>query len=68
MRFLETITFAENDILVAVDRIKYIILTYNDAWRLKIVTDDHEWEESFGKDEAKARVRYQMVKNIVQGA
>lgn len=68
MRFLETIGGLEYDVLVPIDRIKYLGLIYDGKWRLKIVSDDGDWEESFDKDEDKARVRYQMVKNIVQGA
>lgn len=47
MRFIETITALENDVLVPIDRIKYIGLSYDGGWRLKIVSDDGDWEESF---------------------
>ena len=67
MKFLETITFLGNDALVPIDRIKYINLSYNDGYRIKITSDDGDWEECFGKDQEKANKRYEMIKKIIKG-
>jgi len=66
MRFLETITFMGNDALVPIDRIKWINFTYIDGWRIKIVSDDGDWEECFGDDDDKASKRYVMIKRIIE--
>jgi hypothetical protein len=66
-RFIETITGFENDVLVPIDRIKYIYVTYKESWELHIVGDDGEWVEFFGKDNERLNRRYEAIKEIVNG-
>lgn len=66
--FLETISFLGNDLLMPIDRIRTINLSYTTGWEIKIRCDeDIEAVECFGGDEKKARKRYEMIKEIVQG-
>ncbi len=67
MSFLETITALDNDALVPINRIKYINCGYSDSYFIKIVSDDGDWEEYFGKDEKKCYARFEQIKNIVNG-
>lgn len=66
-RFLETITFYGNDVLVPIERIKFINLTFEKDWIIRIVSDDGDWEEHFGKDEQAARERYARIKKVIGG-
>lgn len=68
MKFLETITALGNDVLVAVDRIKYIYCTYgNNGWEIHIKGDDDqsEWVEHFEKNDEKFNFRYKMIKDLL---
>lgn len=66
-RFLETITAFENDVLVPIDRIKYVHVTFtnNNSWKIVIKGDDGEWEEFF-KDTERLNVRYKEIKDILE--
>lgn len=69
MKFLETITFSGEDALVPIDRIKFVFRYYGEhGLKIKIVTDDGEFEEGFDKNEDKANLRYEMIKKILKGA
>ncbi len=64
--FLETITFFGNVVLVPINRIKYINATYEDeTYRIKIVSDDGDWEEYYGNDEINYNLRYENIKEIL---
>lgn len=63
--FLESITFTGNDVLIPIDRIKYINYGYyENSFQIKIYSDDGDWIECFD-DDKKAQIRYQQIKNIV---
>jgi len=65
-RFLKTITFLGNDVLIPINKIENILISYNDGWRIKIKGEgDYSWEECFGDDEAKCYTRYEMIKEII---
>lgn len=64
--FLETITWMNNDVLVPINRIKHLTLSYKKDWEIRIVTDDGDWEEHFDEYEDKARKRYEMIKSILK--
>lgn len=64
MKFIETITLAENDVMVPIDRIKYVWLTYDHNWKVCIKSDDGEWSESFGTLK-EARTRYDDIAEIL---
>lgn len=67
MKFLETITWLGNDVLVPIDRIKYINKTASEnGIEIIIKSDDGEWIECFGKDSVKAHKRYKMIQKIVK--
>ncbi len=65
MKFLETITFLLDDVLVPIDRIKYINSSYKSGYRIKITSDDGEWEECFGEELEKLLIRYEQIKKII---
>lgn len=67
-RFLESITFFGNDILIPIDRIKWIRSEYVDqAWQIKIFAEDEiDLVEYFGNDEDKLKKRYEQIKNILK--
>lgn len=67
-RFLETVTFMGNDVLIPIDRIKYINMSSNEnGFVIKITSDDGEWDENFYiKEEIKAKKRYKMLKEIIK--
>lgn len=68
MKFLETITAFGYNILIPIDRIKYITLRYEKGWDIHIVGDDDmDLCECFDQDEDKAIARYEMIKKIIQG-
>lgn len=66
-RFLETITAFEHDVLVPIDRIQYVYVTFtnNNSWKIVIKGDDGEWEEFF-KDTERLNVRYREIKDILE--
>lgn len=67
-RFLETITFLGNDVLVPIKRIEYIMFRINENGSYEISIKGrgkYEWFEHFGEDEKKANARYEMIKGIV---
>jgi len=66
MEFLETITFMGSDALIPINRIKYINFSCSDGYRIKITSDDGDWEECFGNDMDKANARYKMIKKIIK--
>ena len=65
-RFLETITFMGNDILIAISDIKCIYLTYVDKSHKIVIKcfSETETEENFS-DGDKAVIRYQQIKDII---
>lgn len=67
MKFLETITCLDNDLLVPIDKIRYISKTYqNSNWKINIYVDDKlHAEENFGNNEDKAIFRYNQIKKII---
>ncbi len=67
MKFLETITLNDNDVLVPIDRIKYInFITHEDGYEILIVTDDGTWSENFLVNDI-AKKRYKNIKMIING-
>jgi hypothetical protein len=70
IRFLETITFFEYDVLVPINRITLIWITYGaNGWELHIKGEgEFEWVEHFGKDEEKLNKRFAIIKEIVGAA
>jgi hypothetical protein len=63
--FLESITLLENDVLIPINRIKYINTGYSaKSWFITITSDDGDWIEGFG-DEENMRQRYKMLKKII---
>jgi len=68
MKFLETITNLGNDVLVPIDRIKYINLSYVNGWRIIITSDDGDWEECFDNSISDASERYRKIKEIIEAA
>lgn len=67
MKFLETITFMGDTILVPIDRIRYILVRYTKGWEIHIVGDDEmDLSEHFGDDEEKLNKRFDMIKNIIE--
>jgi hypothetical protein len=68
MNCIETITALGNLALVPVNRIKYINFIYKNGWVIRIKGDDLEWEEHFAQDdEERARKRYEIMKELIQG-
>ncbi|MFI5405446.1 MAG: hypothetical protein ACHQ1D_02915 [Nitrososphaerales archaeon] len=69
MKFLETITFLNNDALVPVDRIKHINYSLSeDGYRITITSDDGSWIECFDQNKEKANKRYEMIKGIIEAS
>jgi hypothetical protein len=65
--FIESVTFFGNDVLIPIDRIKYITCGYYEkSYQIKIVSDDGEWGECFGENEDKMKARYEQIKKIIQ--
>lgn len=50
--FIESITIFENDVLIPINRIKYINTGYDKSYQVKIFSDDGEWIECFEKEDA----------------
>ncbi len=67
-KFLETITFMGNDVLVPVDRIQYIMARCGEkGWEISIKGEgEFEWVEHFGDDDKKMLKRYNMIKHILE--
>jgi len=65
MKFLETITFMGNDVLIPIDRIKSVNLHGLKGYSIKITSDDGEYEECFADDREKWLLRYEMIKKII---
>lgn len=67
MKFLESITFMGNDVLIPIKKIEYITLRQNNSNYEILIKGQGEygWEEHF-KDEKKALKRYNMIKEIVE--
>lgn len=72
MKFLETISTLNNDVLVPINRIKYInSCTTSNGYLIKIVSDDGDWTEFFDDTDAGfdlVNERYEQIKQIVKGA
>lgn len=66
MKFLETISGVTTDTLISIERIHVIKFFYAKGWRIKIFTEDGDFEECFGDDEDKGRIRYEMIKLIIE--
>lgn len=67
IKFLESITWLENDVLIPIDRIKFINRTFEgSSLVIKIVSDDGSWEEHFGQDEEKCEKRYRQIIHIIR--
>lgn len=65
MQFIETVTAFGDDVLVPVNRIKYINYIYNNGYRIVITSDDGSWEECFAENDEIAQFRYQEIKRIL---
>jgi hypothetical protein len=66
-KFLETITDFGNDVLVPINRIKFVNFSYKEnGHEIQITSEDGTWIECFEKDEKKANCRYRMIKNILE--
>lgn len=65
MKFLESITFLGKDVLIPIDRIKYITFGSKGGYEIEIVSDDGEWHECFRDDLAKAFARYEAIKKLL---
>lgn len=67
-KFLETITFFMNDLLIPIDRIKSISVMHSqEGWEIKISSDDGmETVECFHKDQDKMQKRYEQIKDIIK--
>ena len=64
--FLETITVVGNDVLVPLNRIKFIYCTCdNIGYKIHIVGDDGDWIECF-EDVDKQDKRYTEIKNALK--
>lgn len=69
MYFLETVTFLGDNILIPVNRIKFISLRYVKDWEIHIVGDEEmDLSEHFGDDEEKATKRWEQIKKIIKAA
>lgn len=67
MKFLETITFLGDNILIPINRISYISFKYTNGWEIHIVGDnDMSLSEHFGENENKATRRFEQIKNIIK--
>jgi hypothetical protein len=67
MNFLETITALGNDVLVPINRIKYVYTGHDgENYCIKIASDDGDWVENFGEDEAKMNARYNFIKHYLK--
>ena len=67
MKFLETITAFGDNILIPIDRIKFISVKYINGWEIHIDGgEDFDLIECFGKEEDKATIRYEKIKNIIE--
>ncbi len=68
MKFLETITFLGNDVLIPIHKIEYIMFKITDRGSYEINIKGkgkYEWSEFFD-DEKKAEKRYNMIKEILE--
>ena len=70
IRFIETITLMDNDVLVNIDHIICVTITNHGVsdgrWEVVIDGVGHRWIEGF-PNEALARVRYEMIERILNG-
>lgn len=68
-RFLETITGFGDNILLPINRIKFISIGYKEhGWQIKIVSDEEgESIEYFEKDNDRLNIRYEQIKEILKG-
>jgi len=69
MKFIETITFMGNDVLVPIKKIEYIMMRANEKGYEITIKGRHEfeWVEHFA-DHKKALVRYKMIMKIIKAA
>ena len=67
--FLETITCADNDLLVRIEDIQFVYKKYseNGSWVIVIQgkNDSFKAEEYFWKDDEKLNKRYEQIKSII---
>ncbi len=69
MKFLETITNLDTEVLIPLNKIKYISRAYQDEWKIKIICDDDDaFEEGFGNDELALEVRFNEIKKLIDAA
>ncbi len=67
MNFLETITFLGDNILVPINRIRYIYIRHIKGWEIHIIGDnDIDLSEHFGEDNQKLNKRYEEIKKIIK--
>jgi len=71
MKFLESITALGNNILVPIDKIKFVKFTYDyrdqeHKYVIHITTDDCELEEHYPNNEKKADTRFKQIKKIIE--
>jgi hypothetical protein len=68
MKFLESITWLDNDVLIPIANIQHIVMKAKDNGGYQITIKGQgelEWEEHF-KNEKDARTRYEMIKEIIE--
>jgi len=63
--FLETITALGNDVLVPINRIKFVFCVYREYWELHIVSDDGDWAECFDNTDDLDK-RYRKIKKLLK--
>lgn len=70
VRFLETIGALGYDVLIPIERIKYINISFHGRWEIRFYSDDGDWVECFdSSDEGQKKLdlRYSMIKEILNG-
>jgi len=68
MKFLESITWLGNDVLIPIANIEHIIMKAKDDEGYQIIITGQGklgWEEHF-KNEKEARKRYEIIKEIIE--
>ena len=71
MKFLQSITALGNDILIPIDKIKFVRFSYDyrdqeHKYVISIETDDVEIEEHYTNNEEKADKRFATIKRIIE--
>jgi hypothetical protein len=67
MSFLESVSALGNEILIPINRIQYITISYVTDYVIRIISDDEgNLEEHFGIDQDRAYARYESIKKIIK--